>query len=157
MLTQQIAQVGKTFALKQLPATEQVWNTAFASSGQARWCGMNTAEKPFAGFLPEQTVSERDGVYLRQAIGLSRTARERGNRPFGSLIGVTARCWGRAGTATASCVTVPRTRKCRPFVMPVSAMAAKRWRVPPLRIGRALCDVCGRHLLGQFAPGGVRH
>ncbi|MEG0540392.1 MAG: ABC transporter substrate-binding protein [Comamonas sp.] len=29
VLTQQIAQVGKTFALKQLPATEQVWNTAF--------------------------------------------------------------------------------------------------------------------------------
>lgn len=47
---------------------------------------MNAAEKPFAGFLPEQAVSERDGTYLRQAIGLSRTARERGNRPFGSLI-----------------------------------------------------------------------
>ena len=47
---------------------------------------MNVAEKPFAGFPAEQAVSVRDGVYLRQAIALSRTARERGNRPFGSVI-----------------------------------------------------------------------
>lgn len=47
---------------------------------------MSAAEKPFAGFPAEQAVSERDGVYLRQAIALSRTARERGNRPFGSVI-----------------------------------------------------------------------
>ena len=34
----------------------------------------------------EATLSERDALYLRQAIALSRTARERGNRPFGAVI-----------------------------------------------------------------------
>lgn len=41
-------------------------------------------------FLPnfptEQDIDERDGLYLRKAINLSQIARERGNRPFGSLI-----------------------------------------------------------------------
>ena len=32
------------------------------------------------------TLDERDGRYLRQAIAWSRTARERGNRPFGAVI-----------------------------------------------------------------------
>lgn len=32
------------------------------------------------------TLSERDGKYLMQAIAWSRTARERGNRPFGAVI-----------------------------------------------------------------------
>ncbi|HEY4663904.1 MAG TPA: nucleoside deaminase, partial [Comamonas sp.] len=39
-----------------------------------------------SGWIQEQAVDERDGMYLRQAIALSCTARERGNRPFGSLI-----------------------------------------------------------------------
>jgi tRNA(adenine34) deaminase len=39
-----------------------------------------------AGFPEEQSVQAQDGLYLRQAIALSRTARERGNRPFGALI-----------------------------------------------------------------------
>lgn len=39
-----------------------------------------------ATFPAEQPVAERDATYLRQAIALSRTARQRGNRPFGSII-----------------------------------------------------------------------
>lgn len=39
-----------------------------------------------ATFPAEQSVAERDAIYLRQAIELSRTARQRGNRPFGSVI-----------------------------------------------------------------------
>jgi tRNA(Arg) A34 adenosine deaminase TadA len=34
----------------------------------------------------ESPLNERDGRYLRQAIALSKVARERGNRPFGALI-----------------------------------------------------------------------
>lgn len=37
--------------------------------------------------LPEETLlDERDGACLRRAIGWSRTARERGNRPFGAIV-----------------------------------------------------------------------
>jgi tRNA(adenine34) deaminase len=37
--------------------------------------------------LPEETgLDERDGRYLRKAIGWSHAARRRGNRPFGSII-----------------------------------------------------------------------
>ena len=37
--------------------------------------------------LPQaQTLSDSDGRYLREAIALADTARERGNRPFGALI-----------------------------------------------------------------------
>ena len=37
--------------------------------------------------LPEETaLDERDGRYLRKAIGWSHLARRRGNRPFGSII-----------------------------------------------------------------------
>lgn len=32
------------------------------------------------------TLSERDSTYLRQAIGWSRVARDRGNRPFGAVV-----------------------------------------------------------------------
>lgn len=32
------------------------------------------------------TLSERDGGYLRQAIGWARVARDRGNRPFGAVV-----------------------------------------------------------------------
>jgi len=39
-----------------------------------------------ATFPAEQPVAGRDATYLRQAIALSRTARQRGNRPFGSVI-----------------------------------------------------------------------
>ena len=35
---------------------------------------------------PEAALDARDALYLRQAIALSRTARERGNRPFGAVI-----------------------------------------------------------------------
>lgn len=47
---------------------------------------MNAGEKNFATLPAEQAVNARDGLYLRRAIALSRTARERGNRPFGSVI-----------------------------------------------------------------------
>lgn len=55
---------------------------------------MNTIEKNFADLamspiytpLPEQAVDARDGLYLRRAIDLSRTARARGSRPFGAVI-----------------------------------------------------------------------
>ena len=37
--------------------------------------------------LPQaQTLNDTDGRYLREAIALADTARERGNRPFGALI-----------------------------------------------------------------------
>lgn len=35
---------------------------------------------------PEQELDERDGLYLRKAIAWSKTARMRGNRPFGAII-----------------------------------------------------------------------
>lgn len=47
---------------------------------------MNAPEKAFSNFPAEQAVSEKDGIYLRQAIALSRVAKARGNRPFGSII-----------------------------------------------------------------------
>lgn len=47
---------------------------------------MNAPEKSLSAFPAEQSVDARDGMYLRQAIALSQTARSRGNRPFGSLI-----------------------------------------------------------------------
>ena len=37
-------------------------------------------------FPKEETLSDTDALYLRQAIRHSHTARERGNRPFGALI-----------------------------------------------------------------------
>ncbi len=36
--------------------------------------------------VPETAVGERDATYLRQAIEWSRTARARGNRPFGAVV-----------------------------------------------------------------------
>ena len=36
--------------------------------------------------LQEAVLSETDALYLRQAIRLSHTARDRGNRPFGAVI-----------------------------------------------------------------------
>ena len=36
--------------------------------------------------MDEVALDERDGRYLRQAIGWSRLARERGNRPFGAVV-----------------------------------------------------------------------
>lgn len=47
---------------------------------------MNAPQKALTAFPAEQAVDARDGMYLRQAIALSQTARVRGNRPFGSLI-----------------------------------------------------------------------
>ena len=37
-------------------------------------------------FPPEATLDERDGRYLRKAIGWSHAAARRGNRPFGAVI-----------------------------------------------------------------------
>jgi tRNA(Arg) A34 adenosine deaminase TadA len=37
-------------------------------------------------FPAEQALGERDALYLRRAIEMSRVARARGNRPFGALI-----------------------------------------------------------------------
>ena len=37
-------------------------------------------------FLPEITLDERDGRYLRKAITWSHAGRRRGNRPFGAVI-----------------------------------------------------------------------
>ena len=39
-----------------------------------------------ATVLPPTLLSEADGRYLRQAIDWSRTARARGNRPFGAVV-----------------------------------------------------------------------
>lgn len=36
--------------------------------------------------MTEAALNDRDATYLRQAIDWSRTARERGNRPFGAVI-----------------------------------------------------------------------
>lgn len=46
----------------------------------------NPEQPASSGPLPEQALDARDGLYLRRAIALSRTARARGSRPFGSLI-----------------------------------------------------------------------
>lgn len=47
---------------------------------------MVAASLPLGDGPAEQALDERDALYLRQAIALSRTARERGNRPFGAVI-----------------------------------------------------------------------
>jgi tRNA(adenine34) deaminase len=39
-----------------------------------------------ASLPAEHPLSEADGRYLRQAIAMSRLARERGNRPFGAVV-----------------------------------------------------------------------
>ena len=39
-----------------------------------------------AALPDEAALSERDGLYLRQAIAWSRVARQRGNRPFGAVL-----------------------------------------------------------------------
>ncbi|GAA5235526.1 nucleoside deaminase [Verticiella sediminum] len=65
------------------------------------------------GLPPEQALNARDGTYLRQAIALSVTARERGNRPFGAVIvaddgEVLAEAWnanGETGDCTAHAET----------------------------------------------------
>ena len=63
--------------------------------------------------LPQaQTLNDSDGSYLREAIALADTARERGNRPFGALIvaadgRVLARASnanGESGDCTAHCI-----------------------------------------------------
>lgn len=62
---------------------------------------------------PEEALDTRDGTYLRQAIALSLTARERGNRPFGAVIvaadgEVLAQAWnvnGETGDCTAHAET----------------------------------------------------
>ncbi|KAF1022493.1 MAG: tRNA-specific adenosine deaminase [Paracidovorax wautersii] len=46
---------------------------------------MTTQDTPLPG-PAEQTIDERDGLYLRRAIALADLARERGNRPFGCVI-----------------------------------------------------------------------
>ncbi len=59
--------------------------------------------------LPESPLNERDGLYLRRAIDLSRVATQRGNRPFGAVIvgandEVLAEVWnsnGETGDCTA--------------------------------------------------------
>ena len=47
---------------------------------------MTSSPAPAATALPPTALSEADGIYLRQAIDWSRTARERGNRPFGAVV-----------------------------------------------------------------------
>ena len=75
--------------------------------------------------LPEETaLDERDGRYLRKAIGWSHLARRRGNRPFGSIIvsaagevlaeaynntGETGDCTGHAET---NAIRAPSGRRC---------------------------------------------
>lgn len=69
---------------------------------------------PASHALPdEQPLDERDAAYLRDAIGWSRTARERGNRPFGAVIigadgSLLAAAWnsnGETGDCTAHAET----------------------------------------------------
>lgn len=47
---------------------------------------MNSSASSSHALSDEQPIGSRDATYLRQAIGWSRTARERGNRPFGAVI-----------------------------------------------------------------------
>jgi tRNA(adenine34) deaminase len=64
-------------------------------------------------FPHETSLAERDAIYLRAAIALSQTARERGNRPFGAVIvsaqgAVLAETWnsnGESGDCTAHAET----------------------------------------------------
>lgn len=73
---------------------------------------------PFPGTLPtEQALNARDALYLRQAIALSRTARERGNRPFGAVVvsasgQVLAEAWNRNGE-TGDCTAHAETEAVR--------------------------------------------
>lgn len=65
------------------------------------------------GFRPETALAKRDALYLRAAIALSQTARERGNRPFGAVIvsanaEVLTKAWnsnGESGDCTAHAET----------------------------------------------------
>ena len=47
---------------------------------------MNFSDLHNTTYPEENTLDERDGRYLRKAIGWSHLARRRGNRPFGSII-----------------------------------------------------------------------
>ena len=47
---------------------------------------MNFRDLHNTAYPEEHTLDERDGRYLRKAIGWSHLARRRGNRPFGSVI-----------------------------------------------------------------------
>lgn len=68
--------------------------------------------------MPTETeLNERDGRYLRQAIALSYTARERGNRPFGAVIvsaddRVLVEAWNR-NTETGDCTAHAETSAVR--------------------------------------------
>ncbi|WP_423837602.1 nucleoside deaminase [Variovorax terrae] len=62
-------------------------------------------------------LAEQDGRYLRRAIELSRTARERGNRPFGAVIvaadgAVLAEAWN-ATAETGDCTAHAETEAVR--------------------------------------------
>lgn len=66
-----------------------------------------------SNFPHEATLDARDALYLRAAITMSQTARERGNRPFGAVIvsatgAVLAETWnsnGESGDCTAHAET----------------------------------------------------
>lgn len=65
----------------------------------------------------EATLDERDALYLRQAIALSRTGRERGSRPFGAVIvsrqgEVLAEAWNNSGE-TGDCTAHAETSAIR--------------------------------------------
>ena len=67
--------------------------------------------------IQEAALDARDTLYLRQAIALSRTARERGNRPFGAVIvsaegQVLAEAWNRNGE-TGDCTAHAETSAVR--------------------------------------------
>ena len=76
----------------------------------------NVSNAPIAA-PDEVQISERDATYLRQAIQLSRTARERGNRPFGAVIvapdgEVLVEAWNRNGE-TGDCTAHAETNAVR--------------------------------------------
>jgi tRNA(adenine34) deaminase len=61
----------------------------------------------------ETPLDDRDATYLREAIALSQTARERGNRPFGAVIvaadgSVLVRAWNR-NAETGDCTAHAET------------------------------------------------
>lgn len=65
----------------------------------------------------EASIGERDAFHLRQAIALSRVARERGNRPFGAVIigedgEVLAEAWN-SNSETGDCTAHAETSAVR--------------------------------------------
>lgn len=84
----------------------------------AKPCPKDTVNTAMSALPPEpEDLTERDAAYLRQAIALSATARQRGNRPFGSVIvsaagDIQAQAWN-ATAETGDCTAHAETAAIR--------------------------------------------